>query len=74
MSVDATSNSPSDDVASLSPADRTENWPVIVPGLPSEDREAQILWRVRYGVSRTHLRQLLVNARLRTFLVVVLSI
>ncbi len=42
--------------------------------LPSEDREAQLFWRLRYGVARTQLRQLLATARLRTTLVVVLSL
>jgi ABC-2 type transport system permease protein len=42
-------------------------------GLPSEEREAQLLWRLRYRVVRTQLRQLLSTARLRTFLVVTLS-
>jgi ABC-2 type transport system permease protein len=53
---------------------RGHTWPVAVPGLPSEDREAQLLWRLRYGVTRTMLRQLLTTARLRTFLVTSLSL
>ncbi|MEM6330042.1 MAG: hypothetical protein AAF790_07330 [Planctomycetota bacterium] len=42
--------------------------------LPSEDREAQVLWRLRWTVARTQLRQLLTDARLRTSLVVCLSL
>jgi ABC-2 type transport system permease protein len=42
--------------------------------LLSEDREAQILWRLRYNIGRTHLKQLLTTARLRTALVVGLSL
>src|SRR5215510_9519924 len=42
--------------------------------LPTEDREAQLLWRLRYGVARGHLRQVLTTARLRTGLVVCLSL
>src|SRR5688572_25431719 len=42
--------------------------------LLSEDREAQLLWRLRYNIGRTHLRQLLTTARLRTALVVGLSL
>jgi ABC-2 type transport system permease protein len=43
-------------------------------GLPTEDREAQLLWRLRYDVARSHLRQVFATARLRTSLVVVLSL
>src|SRR5262245_24079541 len=53
---------------------RGHRWPVATPALPGEDREAQLLWRVRYGVTRTMLRQLLTTARLRTFLVTSLSL
>ncbi len=42
--------------------------------LPSHDREGQIFWRLRLQMARTHLRFLLANARLRTGLVVGLSI
>lgn len=52
---------------------RSETYPATLPNLPSEDREAQLLWRVRYRVTRTLLRQQLVDARLRTGLVVTLS-
>lgn len=41
--------------------------------LLSEEQEAQLLWRMRYGVSRRQLRQQLTTARLRTLLVVGLS-
>src|SRR5262249_43309674 len=44
-------------------------WP-----LPNEDREAQLLWRLRYRIARGHLRQVLTHARLRTGLVVCLSL
>lgn len=43
-------------------------------GLPSEDREAQLFWLLRYQVARTHLRQHLTTARLRTALVAGLSV
>jgi ABC-2 type transport system permease protein len=44
------------------------------PALPTEDREAVFLWRLRYRVARTQLRQLLTTARLRTVLVAGLSL
>ena len=44
------------------------------PQLSTEDREAQLLWRLRYQVARSHLRQLVRTARLRTALVVGLSL
>jgi ABC-2 type transport system permease protein len=53
---------------------RSEKYPAPLPNLPSEDREAQLLWRVRYRVTRTLLRQLFVDARLRTCLVLTLSL
>ncbi|MFO0792144.1 MAG: hypothetical protein U0805_22025 [Pirellulales bacterium] len=56
------------------PIARVDRWPTTVPSLPSEDREAQLLWRVRYGVTRTLLRQLFVESRLRTCLVAGLSL
>src|ERR1051326_2342011 len=42
--------------------------------LPSEDREAQLLWRLRYRVTRTQLRQLFSTARVRTGLGIGLSL
>jgi ABC-2 type transport system permease protein len=42
--------------------------------LPTHDREGQIFWRLRLQMARTHLRFLLASARLRTGLVVGLSI
>jgi hypothetical protein len=48
--------------------------PAAGPQLPTEDREAQLLWRLRYTVARTRLRQLLTTARLRTALVTGLSL
>lgn len=53
---------------------RGHTWPVASPALPSEDREAQLLWRLRYGIARRALRQLLTTARLRTLLVAGLSL
>src|SRR3954453_17754337 len=57
-----------------SPLDRVAEWDANSRGLPSEEREAQLLWRLRYRVSRTQLRQLFTTARLRTFLVIGLSL
>ena len=48
-------------------------WPSFLPALPGEDREAQLLWQLRYQSTRTLVRQLFTTARLRTFLVVTLS-
>ncbi len=45
-----------------------------VRDLPSEDGEAQLLWRLRYQVTRTQLIQLFTTARLRTLLVIGLSL
>ncbi len=42
--------------------------------LPSEDREAQLFWRLRYRIARAQLHQLVTRSRLRTTLVVVLSL
>ena len=44
------------------------------PQLSTEDREAQLLWRLRYQVASSHLRQIVRTARLRTALVVGLSL
>ncbi len=52
----------------------SESFPASLPNLPSEDREAQLLWRVRYRMTRTLLRQLFVQSRLRTCLVLTLSL
>ena len=54
--------------------DQVADWGTNSRGLPSEDREAQLLWRLRYRVTRTQLRQLFTTARLRTFLVIGLSL
>jgi ABC-2 type transport system permease protein len=56
------------------PLDRIAEWDKRSRGLPSEDREAQLMWRLRYRVTRTQLRQLFTTARLRTFLVIGLSL
>lgn len=42
--------------------------------LPTEDREAQLLWSLRYQISRVQLRQLFTTSRLRTLLVAGLSV
>jgi ABC-2 type transport system permease protein len=42
--------------------------------LPSEDFEAQVLWRLRYGIAVEQCQQLFKSARLRTALVVSLSV
>lgn len=44
------------------------------PGLPSEDREAHIFWKLRWNLGRAHLTQLFTTARLRTCLVLALSV
>ena len=49
-------------------------WDRSGVSLPTEDREAQLLWRLRYNVARGGLRQVLATARLRTGLVVCLSL
>jgi ABC-2 type transport system permease protein len=56
------------------PLDSVASWDTTSRGLPSEEREAQLLWRLRYRVTRTQLRQLFTTARLRTFLVIGLSL
>lgn len=65
---------PSAVLTSASAAARAELRPAMLTSLPSEDREAQLLWRVRFRVTRTLLRQLFGEARLRTFLVIFLSL
>src|SRR3990170_4796304 len=52
---------------------------IVLPGrptssLPSEDYEAQLFWRLRYRVAATKLRQLFTTGRLRTTLVIGLSL
>jgi len=44
------------------------------PPLPTEDREAQLLWSLRYHIARSTVRQVLTTARLRTLLVAGLSL
>jgi ABC-2 type transport system permease protein len=65
---------PSSEAAARAATARTDNWPATLPSLPSEDREAQLLWRVRYGIARSLFRQLLAESRLRTCLVAGLSL
>ncbi len=62
------------ELALQSRLERVGDWEIGTRGLPSEDREAQLLWRLRYRVTRTQMRQLLTTARLRTFLVISLSL
>lgn len=62
------------DLAPASHADSTADWSSYIARLPSEEGEAQFLWRLRYGVARGNLRQVLTHARLRTGLVVCLSL
>jgi ABC-2 type transport system permease protein len=62
------------EIALPSALDRIADWEPPNRGLPSEDREAQLLWRLRYRMMHTQLRQLMTTARLRTFLVVGLSL
>jgi ABC-2 type transport system permease protein len=62
------------DFALVSPFERVGERQAPLRGLPTEDREAQLLWWVRYSVARTQLRQLLTTARLRTVLVTGLSL
>jgi ABC-2 type transport system permease protein len=59
----------------VSPSQRVApDWPPPNPALPNEDREAQLLWSLRYHIGRSNLHQLLSAARLRTILVAVLSL
>src|SRR5437879_6330842 len=62
------------EIALHPPLDRVADWDTRTRGLPSEDREAQLLWGLRYRIVRTQLRQLFTTARLRTFLVIGLSL
>jgi len=56
------------------PIPRLPEWESGLSPLPTEDREAQLMWRLRYRVARSTLRQLLLTARLRTMLVAGLSL
>ncbi len=56
------------------PSDLALSTPATLPNLPTENREAFLLWRLRLDVARSQLRQLLTGARLRTALVVCLSL
>ncbi|MCC7475452.1 MAG: hypothetical protein IT425_08660 [Pirellulales bacterium] len=47
---------------------------MAIPNLPSEDREAQLFWRLRYRIAQNLLRQHLAQNRLRTGLVTGLSL
>src|SRR3954463_10722706 len=61
------------ELAPHQPIDRVAEWDWNPRGLPNEEREAQLLWRLRYRVTRAQMRQLFTTARLRTFLVIGLS-
>src|SRR5262245_33571599 len=52
----------------LAPAERSPS------ALPSEDYEAQLFWRLRYRIAAARLRQLFTTGRLRTILVIGLSV
>jgi ABC-2 type transport system permease protein len=62
------------DVASSASRGRRSRWEEPRLSLPTEDREAQLLWRLRYQITRSVLRQLITTARLRTLLVAGLSL
>jgi ABC-2 type transport system permease protein len=61
------------EIALTRPFDGLAGWDSNRSPLPTEDREAQLLLRLRYSVARAHLRQVFATARLRTGLVVCLS-
>jgi hypothetical protein len=67
--IDAATN-----LATTTPTGAVSERSTILPALPTEDREAQFLWNLRYHVACTRVRQLLGTARLRTLLVVGLSL
>ena len=46
----------------------------VCESLPSHDREGQIFWKLRLTTARAHLRYVFSNARLRTALVISLSV
>jgi ABC-2 type transport system permease protein len=48
--------------------------PALRVALPSHEREGQIFWRLRVQMARAHLRHLFTQARLRTSLVIGLSL
>lgn len=64
----------------MSNATATTWSPALVPAerslaaLPSEDYEAQLFWRLRYRIAAARLRQLFTTGRLRTILVIGLSL
>ena len=62
------------ELALVTPLERLAEREADGPALPTEDREAQYLWRLRYNIARTRLWQLLTTARLRTALVAGLSL
>ena len=47
---------------------------IVMRDLPSHEREGQIFWRLRVRLCMAHLRSLMAQARLRTSLVVGLSV
>jgi ABC-2 type transport system permease protein len=56
------------------PARSNAELAALCSSLPTDERESQILWRLRAAVLRAHLRHVLSQARLRTTLVVGLSL
>ncbi len=46
----------------------------LCESLPSHEREGQIFWKLRLHLGKTHLRYLFAHARLRTSLVIILSL
>jgi ABC-2 type transport system permease protein len=67
-------NEMSTELAIATPLEGITSRRESTPALPNEDREAQLLWSLRYRVARTQLHQLLTTARLRTVLVTSLSL
>ncbi|MEM8865864.1 MAG: hypothetical protein AAGF31_10010 [Planctomycetota bacterium] len=49
------------------------DWP-MGKALPSEDREANLMWRLRWRVTQENVRQVFTESRLRTTLVIGLSV
>ncbi len=68
------SSTPTNELAFGTPWQALPQWGGPVTEMLSEDREAQILWRLRYQVARSNLHQLLTHMRLRTALVAGLSL
>lgn len=69
-----TTDVPSHPVVESALAKLASKSPGSTQGLPSEDREAQLFWHLRFRVGWMRLRQLMTTARLRTALVAGLSL